>query len=102
MTRLNFKLNRLGVAELAKGAEMRRVMHETAQAVAGNVDSQGLQAQSADDNGDTAIRGTVFDEITDRARSSVTIEHPAALAMEAKHGVLTKAVGQAGLEVHGG
>lgn len=32
----------------------------------------------------------------------VTIKHPAGLAMQAKHGTLTKAAASVGLEVHGG
>lgn len=36
---------------------------------------------------------------TDRAAASVTIRHPAALAWQAKNGVLTRAASAAGLEV---
>ncbi len=42
----------------------------------------------------------VVDEYTtDRRAASVTIAHPAGLAAQAKHGVLTRAAAAAGLEV---
>lgn len=36
---------------------------------------------------------------TDRAAAAVSIAHPAGLAMQAKHGALTKAAASLGLEV---
>jgi hypothetical protein len=36
---------------------------------------------------------------TDRARAEVWLAHPSGLAVQAKHGLLTKAASEAGLEV---
>jgi hypothetical protein len=38
---------------------------------------------------------------TDRAHAEVILAHPAGIAVQAKHGALTKAASQAGLEVKG-
>jgi len=42
---------------------------------------------------------TTKDFTTDRARTTIMIAHPAATAIEAKHGVLTKAAASEGFEV---
>lgn len=38
---------------------------------------------------------------SDRPRASVTIKHPAGLAVQAKHGALSKAAADCGLELNG-
>lgn len=55
-------------------------------------------------SGRTVARGeqmpvTVTHYTTDRAAAAVTIAHPAGLAIQAKHGTLTRAAAAAGLEV---
>ena len=47
----------------------------------------------------TDAQVSVMSVTTDRAKALVTIMHPAGLAMQAKHGALTKAAAAVGLEV---
>ena len=91
------KLNSRGIADAAKSAEMRREITALAERVADNVRAQGIQVEGVP--GDTALPVEVTSYTTDRARSSVTIAHAAGQAVQAKHGSLTKAAAQAGLDV---
>lgn len=47
----------------------------------------------------TDAKVSVLMTTTDRAHASITIMHPAAIAMEAKHGTLRKAAASQGFEV---
>lgn len=47
----------------------------------------------------TDAQVSVLHQTTDRAKALVTIGHPAGMAMQAKHGTLTKAAAAVGLEV---
>lgn len=97
--RVQLTLNSAGFAEVLKSAGMESAVRAATEAVASNVAGQGLVAQSAGAESGIPIVGEVEMQTTDRARGKVTIKHPAALAMQAKHGVLTKAAAAAGLEV---
>jgi hypothetical protein len=57
----------------------------------GRIASSGAQASGPDISGDITVRPGVgsYDQ---RPVAIVTIAHPAALAMQAKHGVVTKAI----------
>lgn len=87
-------LDRAGIGAVAKSPEMQTVVRQTAQQVASNVAAQHLTAGEGE-----PITATVDTYTTDRAAASVTVDHPAGLAMQARHGVLTRAASAAGLEV---
>lgn len=88
------RLDHRGIGSLLRSAEMQQAVREVADTVASNVTSQGLTVSSG-----ASLPVEVNTYITDRVAASVTINHPAGLGMQAKHGVLTKAAAAAGLEV---
>lgn len=96
---MKFTRNSEGFAEIIKSAGVRAAVEAAANAVAGNVSGQGLVASSKAYESGPEIVGVVEMSTTDRPNAHVTIKHPAGLAMQAKHGVLTKAASSAGLEV---
>lgn len=102
MTRVRVTLNHAALGEILK-VNAADLVREKAEEIARNVDAQGLTAAGGWDlfGLPPELTATVVHTVTDRARSTVAINHPAALAFEAKHGVLTKAAGEAGLEVRG-
>ncbi|MGZ0151877.1 hypothetical protein ACXJJ3_32795 [Kribbella sp. WER1] len=88
MAKPDFKLDKIGPQEIllsgAVGAEITRL----AQAVAANADVPSYAE-------------VVVDEYTtDREAASVTIRHPAGVAIQAKYGSLTRAASAVGLEVN--
>lgn len=102
MTTLRVTLNRAGVAEVAKSSEMKALMAGLAEQVASSVREQGIKVGDRDGGSheyDLPVK--VAEQVTDRARATVTLAHPAGVAVQAKHGVLTKAASAAGLQVKG-
>lgn len=100
--RVRVELNRAGVAEIAKGAEMQALMKSLAEKVADGVRSQGIQVGDHDGGSrEVDLPVSVTERITDRAHATVTITHPSGIAVQAKHGALTKAASAAGLQVKG-
>lgn len=79
------KLDHAGIAKLLRSDELGRAVHDAATEVAGRV-----RAQATVTRHDADV--VVDDYVTDRRASSVTIAHPAGLAMQAKHGALTRSV----------
>jgi len=77
-----------GAIEQILKVDMRAPITAIAQEVASNVSTGSVDA-----------RVTVKEYTTDRAAAAVTIAHPAGLAIQAKHGALTKAAAAVGLEV---
>lgn len=95
------RLNRAGIGRVLKSRNMSDLVQGVAEKVADNVDGQELTAQSPGQDTGTAITADVETYTTDRAAAAVVIRHPAAAAMQAKHGVLTRAAAEAGLEIRG-
>lgn len=93
------QLNPAGIAEALKSEPIKKAVEDAANAIAEGIAAQGLVAESGVDGGSPDIVGVVEIEVTDTAHATVTIQHPAGLAMQARHGVLTKAAASAGLEV---
>ena len=93
------RLDRNGIAALAKSAGLASVVNTAAKAVADNITSQGLTASSPGAQSSASIVGEVDLYSTDRVSAAVTIKRPAGLALQAKYGVLTKACSAAGLEL---
>lgn len=87
-------LNHKGIEEILK-VRMRKPIDELADRIAARVD-----VGSVTDAPVQVRSGVTTSMRTNRARASVTIAHPAGLAMEAKHGTLRKAAASVGLEVH--
>lgn len=102
-TRIRVTLNKAGVGEIAKGAEMQALVAKLAEQVAENVRDQGIKVGDRDGGSrEVDLPVKVSEQITDRARATVTIAHPAGIAVQAKHGALTRAASAAGLQVKGG
>ncbi len=87
---MTFKLDYKGVGELLKSDEIAKAVLAAANAIAGNVST-----------GHSEIDAMVIvrEYTTDRRAAAVSIAHPAGLALEAKRGVLAKAVASVGLTV---
>ena len=86
------KLDAAGLAEILTN-QMRGPVDAVAAKIAAGVDTGSVDAR-------VTVRSGVTDDMKiNRAHASVTIAHPAGLAMQAKHGTLTKAAAAAGLEV---
>jgi hypothetical protein len=79
--------------EIAKTRAMQNGLKEAGEAVKDNVERLGIWVEH--EPGDIRLPVEVSDD------GSVTITHPAGLAVQAKHGALTKGAGEAGLEVGG-
>lgn len=96
-------LNHAAIAELLKSPEMQAYVREVTEAVGQAVEEQGITVGDKDGGKHEyplPVAATVV--ITDRAHGRVAIPHASGEAVQAKHGVLTKAAAQAGLSVRGG
>lgn len=91
----NFRLDRQGIAEILNSPEIADLMEDKAYDVAAGVEASGTWVRHGD-------RGDVIVEryTTDRAAAAVVVAHPGGIAMQAKHGVLTRAAAAAGLDVN--
>lgn len=97
---MTIKLNHEGIAAILKGPRMAAAVQAAAEQVAGNV--RGMEIKVGDVDGgqhEYDLPITVTMVTTDRAHGIVALAHPAGEAVQAKHGALTKAAGQAGLDV---
>lgn len=95
-------LDSRGISELLKSAGVRAATERAAEAVADAVRSQNISVGDRDGGPhERELPVTVTVTTTDRAHANVTIAHPAGQAVQAKHGALTKAAAQAGLDVRG-
>lgn len=100
MARNRITLNRRDVGLFLRSAEMQAVIRAKAEQVAASVRSKGIRVGDRDGGRhEDALPVSVLSTVTDRAKALVTITHPAGDAVQAKHGVLTKAAAEAGLEV---
>lgn len=81
---------------------MRSLVDSKAEAVAKNIEALGIGVGDRD-GGKHEIPLPVKVELstTDRAHALVVLAHPAGIAVQAKHGALTKAASEAGLQVKG-
>lgn len=94
------KLNHAGIAAKLKSSEMHALIETTTEAVAQNVRDQGITVGAfKGGSGEIALPVEAKVVTTDRAHGSVFIHHPAGIAVQAKHGALTKAASAAGLQV---
>jgi hypothetical protein len=99
---VNVKLIPAGLAAIAKSPEMQALIKAKAEEIADSVRGLNIKVGAfKGGSGEIELPVNVTERITDRAHATVTIAHPAGLAVQAKHGVLTKAASQAGLRVRG-
>jgi len=96
---IKFDMNHAAFARILKSAAMHRVVAAATEQIADNVRSQGITvgAFTGNDQIDLPVKTEVT--TTDRAHGSVMINHPAGIAVEAKHGALSKAAAAAGHSV---
>ena len=98
----DIKLNHSGIGAILKSTEMHRLIQSVTEEVANNVREQKITVGDVDGGAHEYDLPVTPDVITtDRAHGSVVLAHPAGIAVQAKHGALTKAASQAGLEVKG-
>lgn len=96
------KLDHAGMAALAKSGAVMALVTAAAEKVAGNVQAQGIQVGDHDGGPrEVPLPVKVDTDVSDRARASVILAHPAGIAVQAKHGALTRAAAAAGLSVKG-
>lgn len=93
------KLDRGGISALLKSDGMAGLVASAAEAVAEQVRGQGILVEGVP--GDVPLPVTVSAYTTDRAAASVALAHPSGIAVQAKHGALTKAASAEGLQVRG-
>jgi hypothetical protein len=93
-------INRAGVAEVLRYPKLAAVLGDVAGEIANAVTAQGLPVESpGEDHPELTLTARSDSEIRDTAVGIVSIPHPAALPMQAHHGVLTKAAASVGLEI---
>lgn len=81
---------------------MHRATQEAAEAVAEAVRAQNIKVGDKDGGRhEYDLPVEVEMTTTDRAHAWVTLAHPSGQAVQAKHGALTKAAAQSGLDVKG-
>lgn len=96
------RLNSRGIARILKAPEMQRATERAAEAVKANVEAMNIGVGDKDGGKhEKPLPVTVTMSTTDRAHANVNLAHPAGAAVQAKHGALTKAAAQAGLDVGG-
>lgn len=98
MPRVKVTLNHGAIAALLQGGEIAAATAAATEAVAAN--ARGSAVEVVGVPGDVAIPVESQMVTTDRAHGIVTLAHPSGQAVQAKHGLLTKAAGAAGLEVN--
>ena len=103
MANSRVKLNHAGLAAVLQSTAMHRITQDAAEQVADNVRAQQIRVGDKDGGRrEVEMPVKVSMTTTDRAHAFVTIAHPSGEAVQAKHGALTKAAAQAGLDVRGG
>lgn len=94
------KFDHGGIGDVLKSGEVHRAIEALTKRVAENVEALGIAVGDRDGGSSEYPLPVKSDVITtDRAHGRVVLAHPAGIAVQAKHGALTKAASQAGLEV---
>lgn len=97
---MTIRLNHKGIEEILKSAPMAAAVKAAAEQVAQNVRDMDIKVGDKDGGKhEYDLPVTVTMVTTDRAHALVTLAHPAGEAVQAKHGALTKAAAQTGLDV---
>lgn len=93
------RLDRGGIAALLKSGPMAELVASAAADVADSVRGLGIQVDGVPGKYDLPVEVSTY--TTDRAAASVAIAHPSGVAVQAKHGALSKGASAAGLQVKG-
>lgn len=89
-----------GLGRVLSSGRTIAATQEAAEAVASNVRDMGIKVGDRDGGAhERDLPVTVQMVMTDRAHALVSLAHPAGEAVQAKHGALTKAAAEAGLDV---
>lgn len=99
MARSKVRLDHRGLGAILRGREVTELTRQAAEAVADNVKSQGHLVEGIPGDIDLPVTVSMFE--TDRAHAVVAIAHPSGDAVQAKHGALSKAAAEAGLDFRG-
>lgn len=97
----NVRINEAGLKRATRGPQMQRALLAAGETVAEIVRSEGIRVEG-DNPGEIDLPVEVFDLNNAEVGAAVVINHPSGLAVQSKHGSLTKAAAQAGLRVTGG
>lgn len=95
------RTNPAGLKAALTGPAMKTVLRQIADQVAGNVRSQGIKVGDVNGGPDEVDLPVISGLSNDELAGIVTLAHPAGMAVQAKHGTLTKAAAQAGLKIRG-
>lgn len=102
MAKSSLHLNDAGIKAVLNSPEVARFVDRAAEALAEKVrDHSGWDGLVSGIPGSDEMPVTVKAYTSDRERASVFLAHPAGLAVQAKHGALTRAASDLGLEVNG-
>lgn len=82
-----------------RSAAMKRQVDAAAEEIAGIIKQHAPLVEGVP--GDINLPVTVHSYTTDRARATVWLAHPSGKAVQAKHGLITRAASQAGVEIKG-
>lgn len=85
------KLNRRGMRNLLRSEDVQAMLGRKAAAVAEQVEAAGIRVDGVP--GTVALPVAVDVAVgAERARARVILDHPAGIAVEAKHGILTSSI----------
>lgn len=87
-----------GLQAALRTSEAQRAVNDLAERIAANARASAPDVEGVP--GDIALPVRVDSYETDRARATVWLAHPSGLAVQAKHGLLSRAASEAGVEVH--
>lgn len=97
------RLNGAGLQRAIRTPAMQRALLDAGEAVATNVEAQGIKVGDHDGRPhEIPLPVGVYDNVNGYPSAAVVLNHPSGLAVQAKHGALTKAAAEAGLRVTGG
>lgn len=104
MGRVRVRIRNAGLQEVKRRTETREAVKRAAEAVAENVKGQDMMVGDRDGGPDEIPLPVVTRHTLDvnGAVSHVILDHPAGQAVQAKHGVLTKAAAELGLKIRRG
>lgn len=85
------------IARLADDADVKAAIEEVAERIAGHIDGLGITVGGEEGSAsEYALPVKVFDR---DGETTVELAHPAGVAVQAKHGALTKGASAEGLKV---
>ncbi|WP_182377892.1 hypothetical protein [Nocardioides sp. WS12] len=100
MARRRVKLNHRELEAILKSDDVRKELQDLAGEMKSFIEGEGIRVGDTDGGKhEYDLPVTIDSQTTDRAREVVGINHPAGMAVQAKHGVLTKAAAHVGLQV---